>query len=188
MEPHRIPPPGEQRKREKPCKERVARELAVEAGSHKTTAIFLTLKTSSSFKCNWSIIFHYVLCLVAHSCPTLCDPVDCSPLGSSVPGDSPSKNTEVGCHSLPQGIFPTQGLSQGLLQCRWILYQLTYQGTHVYYKVLHFIIKNCRVFTRLLKMLDTDNNTLMRLWGLGGEDGRVSNGFEEDIDKDKTKR
>ena len=35
-------------------------------------------------------------------------------------------------------------------------------------------------------MLDTDNNTLMRLWGLGGKDGRVSNGFEEDIDKDKT--
>ena len=28
----------------------------------------------------------------------------------------------------------------------------------------------------------------MRLWGLGGEDGRVSNGFEEYIEKEKTKR
>ena len=40
-------------------------------------------------------------------CPTLCDPMDCSPPGSSVHGDSPGKNTGVGCHALPQGIFPT---------------------------------------------------------------------------------
>ena len=42
--------------------------------------------------------------LVAHSCPTLCDPMDYSPPGSSVYGNSPGKNTEVGCHAL-QGIF-----------------------------------------------------------------------------------
>ena len=29
--------------------------------------------------------------------------------------DSPGKNTGVGCHALLQGIFPTQGLNQGLL-------------------------------------------------------------------------
>ena len=40
-------------------------------------------------------------------CPTLCDPMDCIPPGSSVHGDSPGKNTGVGCHALPQGIFPT---------------------------------------------------------------------------------
>ena len=39
---------------------------------------------------------------------TLCDPMDCSPPGSFVLGDSPGKNTEVGCHALLQGIFPTQ--------------------------------------------------------------------------------
>ena len=33
-------------------------------------------------------------------CPTLCDPVDCSPPGSSVHGESPGKNTGVGCHAL----------------------------------------------------------------------------------------
>ena len=37
---------------------------------------------------------------VAQSCPTLCDPIDCSPLGSSVHVDSPGKNTRVGCHFL----------------------------------------------------------------------------------------
>ena len=34
--------------------------------------------------------------------------MDCSLPGSSVHGDSPSKNTGVGCHALLQGIFPTQ--------------------------------------------------------------------------------
>ena len=33
---------------------------------------------------------------------TLCDPVDSSPLGSSVLGDSPDKNTGVDCHALLQ--------------------------------------------------------------------------------------
>jgi len=35
-------------------------------------------------------------------CPTLCDPVDCSPPGSSAHGDSPGENTGVGCHCLLQ--------------------------------------------------------------------------------------
>ena len=58
------------------------------------------------------------LCLVAQLCLTLCNPMDCSPPGSSVHGDSSSKNTRVGCHALLQGIFPTQGLNWGLLYCR----------------------------------------------------------------------
>ena len=40
---------------------------------------------------------YLVLCLVAQSCPTLCDPMDCTPPGSSVHGDSPGKDTAVGC-------------------------------------------------------------------------------------------
>ena len=41
--------------------------------------------------------------------------MDCSPPGFPVHGDSPGQNTGVGCHSLLQGIFPTQGLNPGLL-------------------------------------------------------------------------
>ena len=55
-----------------------------------------------------------VFCLVTQSCLTLCDPMNCSPPGSSVHGDSPGKNTGVGCHALLQGIFPTQGSNPGL--------------------------------------------------------------------------
>ena len=36
------------------------------------------------------------------SCPTLCDPIDSSPPGSAIPGDSPGKNTGVGCYFLLQ--------------------------------------------------------------------------------------
>ena len=108
-----------------------------------------------------------MLCLVAQWCLTLCSPVDCSLLDSSVHGDCPGKNTGAGfhalfqgnlpnpgielrspalqadslpfeppgkpkdtgvnSHSLLQGIFPTQELNQGLLNFRWILYQLSYQ-------------------------------------------------------------
>ena len=39
---------------------------------------------------------------------TVCDPMECSPLGSSLLGDSPDKITGVGFHPLLQGIFPTQ--------------------------------------------------------------------------------
>ena len=43
------------------------------------------------------------------------------------PWDSPGKNTGVGCHSLLQGIFPTQGPNLGLLHCKQILYCLSHQ-------------------------------------------------------------
>ena len=45
------------------------------------------------------------------------------------PWDSPGQNTGAGSRSLLQGIFPTQGLNPGLLCCRWILYQLSHQGS-----------------------------------------------------------
>ena len=54
--------------------------------------------------------------------------MDCSLPGSSVPWDSPRKNTVVSCHFLLQGIFPTRELSPGVLRCRQILYRLSYKG------------------------------------------------------------
>ena len=65
------------------------------------------------------------MCLVAQSCLTLCDPMDCNPPGSSVPGDSLGKNPGLSCHALLQGIFPPQGSSPGLPHCRKILYWVT---------------------------------------------------------------
>ena len=45
------------------------------------------------------------------------------------PWNSPGKNTGVGCHSLLQGIFLTQGSNPCPLHCRQILYNLSPQGT-----------------------------------------------------------
>ena len=42
------------------------------------------------------------------------------------------KNTEVGSLSLLQRIFLTQELNQGLLHCRSILYQLSYEGSPIW--------------------------------------------------------
>ena len=41
-----------------------------------------------------------VLCLVSQLCPTLCDPMDCSPPGSSIHVDRPGRNAGVGCHEI----------------------------------------------------------------------------------------
>ena len=49
--------------------------------------------------------------LVALSCPTLCNPMDCSSPSSSVHGDSPGKNTGVPCP--PPGDLPHPGIEPG---------------------------------------------------------------------------
>ena len=45
------------------------------------------------------------------------------------PWNFPGKNTGVCCHSLLQGIFPTQGSNLGLKLCRQIFYYLSHQGS-----------------------------------------------------------
>ena len=121
-----------------------------------------------------SITYTQCEVLVTQSYLTLCKPMECGLPRPSVHGDSPGKNTGVGCHALLQGfpgifpgdlpnprikprspalqadsllaeppgkpkntrvgslsllqkIFPTQESNQGLLHCRWILYQLSYE-------------------------------------------------------------
>ena len=73
--------------------------------------------------------------LIAQSCPTLWDPMNCSPPGSSVHGILQAwrifKNTGMGSHSVLQGIFLTQGLNLGLPHCRQIFYRLSHQGSPV---------------------------------------------------------
>ena len=51
------------------------------------------------------------VCLVAQSCPTLCNPTNCSPPGSSVHVDSPGKFLAgVSCHALLQRNLPNPGI------------------------------------------------------------------------------
>ena len=82
--------------------------------------------------CAWELqhaasVDSHLFCVCAQSpqpCPTLCNPMGCSPPGSSVHGIFPSKITGVSCHALSQGIFPSQGLNPCLPRlwlCRQIL-------------------------------------------------------------------
>ena len=49
------------------------------------------------------------MCMLSHFCPTLCNPMACSPPGSSVHGDSPGKNTgRLPCP--PPGDLPHPGI------------------------------------------------------------------------------
>ena len=79
-------------------------------------------------------------CAVSQSCLTLCNPMDCSPPGSSIQGDSPDKSTGVGCHTLLQGIFPTQALNPSLPHCRCILYHVRHQGNPYFSQVFTFSV------------------------------------------------
>ena len=89
-----------------------------------------------NFRLEFQFLFHlYSLekiggggSLVSKSCPTLATPwtVACqAPLSMRFS----RQEYWVGCHSLLQGIFPTQESNSGVLHCRQILYQLSYEGS-----------------------------------------------------------
>ena len=69
--------------------------------------------------------------LIAQSCPK-----DCSPPGSSVHGDSPDKNTGMGCHFLLQGIFLTRGSNPCFL--RFLRRQVCYRRETGHLLMTHF--------------------------------------------------
>ena len=65
---------------------------------------------------------------VTQSCPTLCDPMDCSLPGSSVHRIFQARVLEWGAISFSR-VFPTQGSNSGLPRCRQTLYPLSHQGS-----------------------------------------------------------
>ena len=71
--------------------------------------------------------------LVSQSCPTLCNPIDCSLPGSSVHGILQASVLEWIAIFLLQGIFLTQGLNSGLPHGGQILYHLSQQGRRAYH-------------------------------------------------------
>ena len=89
----------------------------------------------ATYSANSIYYLTWCVCLAAQSCPTLCNPMDCSSPGSSVHGDSSGKNIRVDCHALLQGIFPIQGSNPGLSHCRQILYCLSHQLTWIWTRI-----------------------------------------------------
>ena len=63
-------------------------------------------------------VFFSVFCSAVVSHSFMSDSVNFSLPGFSVHGDSPSKNTRLGCYAFLQVIFSTQRSNPGLLCCR----------------------------------------------------------------------
>ena len=86
-----------------------------------------------------------ILCVCAkspQSCPTLCNPMDCSPPGSSVHGDSPGKKTGVSCHVPLQGIFiePASSMTPALQEDSLLL---SHWGYPCLISCLHYLSLVC---------------------------------------------
>ena len=74
------------------------------------------------------------LVLASQSCPTLCNPMDCSPPDFYVHGILQARILEWVAIPFSRGVSPTQGLNPGLPHCRQILYHLSRWGFLIYFK------------------------------------------------------
>ena len=88
----------------------------------------------------------FCLSVLGPSVVSNCRPMDCSPPGSSVHGNSPGKNTGVGCHALLQGNLSNPGLPL----CRWILYHLSHRGK---FKFPFTQMEGCRILSKQKRYL-----------------------------------
>ena len=78
--------------------------------------LFITCRAKGlSYMCVCVCLCVHVHAKLLQLCPTLCYPMGLQPTRLLCPWYSPVKNTGVGCHSLLQEIFPTQGLNPYLL-------------------------------------------------------------------------
>ena len=93
---------------------------------------------------------------VTQSCLTLCRLYS--------PCNSPGQNTGVGSLLLLQGIFPTQGLNSGLPHCRWILYQLSYQGSPCIVKAMVFPVVMYGCENWIIKKAEHQRIDAFELW------------------------
>jgi len=92
--------------------------------------------------CVYVCMYVYVLCLVTQLCPTLCNPMDCSPPGSSVhggfsrqeywsglpcpPGDLPNPGMELGSSALQVDSLPAELSGKPVCVCVCVFYSFIY--------------------------------------------------------------
>ena len=100
--------------------------ICVQSNSHRTTSE-CWWRTQMPRKANQSPQNEVWCVLVTQSCLTLCIPMDCSPPGSSVCGILQARILEWVAIPFSRGSSQPRNQPGGLLHCRQILYQLSYQ-------------------------------------------------------------
>ena len=91
----------------------------------------------------WGLIRMLVYMLVAQSCLTLYNPIDCidpiQPERPFCPWNSPGNNAGVGSHFLLQGIFPSPGIEPGspALQADYLLSEQPRKPHQCAYKCIY---------------------------------------------------
>ena len=96
-------------------------ELLLRETQRKQTRFFASEDKKKKAVMKWIKKNHESESEVAQSCPTLCDPVDYSPPGSSIHGILQARILEWVAIFFSRGIFLTQGLNPGLTHCRQML-------------------------------------------------------------------
>ena len=89
---------------------------------------------------------------VTKLCPTVCDPMDCGPPGSSVHGILQARILEWAAVPFSRGIFLTQGSNLGLLHCWQILNHLSHQESPSISTLLPFLERHSSFFWRTLNI------------------------------------
>ena len=103
--------------------------------------MYKVMEAIRELQVNWfewtECIYTYICCLVPKSCPTVCDPMDCSPPGSSVHGISQARILEWIAISFSRG--SSQPRDQTLISCiskrilyHWAAIRLTHTHTHTH--------------------------------------------------------
>ena len=96
-----------------------------------------------------------VLCLVAQLCPALCDLMDCSLPISSVHGNSPGKNTGVGCHVLLNTDYTASHVS-------WSIHFFL----NIYLLFLYLTVLNLQLWHRGSSSLTRDQTQGPCIWSI----------------------
>ena len=138
---------------------------------HKNEQIYIYIYYAfmhMQYTCMYAyIIIHVHVCQVTSVCSSLWIPMDYSSTRLLCPWDSPGKNTEVSCHTLLQGVFPTQGSNPHLLQLlhsRKILYHWATRESHLLYiYVLYRYAFELWCWRRLLGVLWTARRSNMSI-------------------------
>jgi len=106
-------------------------ENPVDGGAWWATVLMVSKSQTrlSNFQYHCLRVTLWVCDLVTHSCPSVWDPVDCSPSGSSVHGILQARILQWVAMPSSRGSSQTHGSNPGLLHCRWILYCLSHHGS-----------------------------------------------------------